>query len=149
MTATEWTWLIVGAVGVLVIGGLILWGLAYLAREQRRIKTQRRPEYHSPRSAAETGIRWGDETNVPAMLSEPHRIQWGTEQEQDWEWGTVAPTNSTESTDSNAIKCPICKHVINETSEHSFKCPGCGSLYHIDCWEFIERKCSMCSKKSA
>jgi hypothetical protein len=61
MTTTEWVWLIVGIISVLAIGGAVLWGVvSYIARQQREIRAQRRPEYQSP-LPAEPAIRWGDE----------------------------------------------------------------------------------------
>lgn len=151
MTATEWTWLVIGLIGVLIVGGLILWGFSYVAREQRRIRAERRPEYQSPRSNAGSGIQWGDREDVLPVSPSEERILWGAEQEPepDWQRVAVSPIHDATSDDDGRAKCPICRLKLDETKEQIIVCPQCDTPYHQHCLAEMGYVCVNCGRKIA
>jgi DNA-directed RNA polymerase subunit RPC12/RpoP len=149
MTATEWTWLIAGVIGALIIGGLILWGFSYVAREQRRIRIDRRPDYESPRSTAGSKIQWGDRVDASPVSPSEERILWGAEQEPDWQWVAASPINDADSDDDERVKCPICRLKLDEIKEQIVVCPQCNTPYHKHCLAEMNYKCSICGRKIA
>lgn len=159
MTTTDWVWFIVIAVFVLaLIGGVVLSG-SYLASRKRReararrLESQAQPPLSPPTSETllpphpppveGPRIRWGEVQ--PRAPLEPNRLRWGTE----WVWTEISPPDNMSETDSEALKCPICRNKFTETQRlrgEVIDCPyGCGTLYHQQCWDALpNQKCSVC-----
>ena len=161
MTANEWAWLLVGAIGLLLLVGALFLGAYLIVRDWRESQAQRgRQEYQPPDPLLHTPaphlpspdrplIQWGDQSpyqEMPPPPSESGRIQWG-EALPDWEWTQVSPINSTPDPDDESVKCPICRQRINEATDLVVGCPECGNLYHLNCLAEMEYVCSSCGKE--
>lgn len=154
MNETETILIIIAIViGILILGGVLGWGISAYARDQRRTRSGRTEEYQPPpplpppterpgvpEPDEHPGIRWGDMVESNAAELEIERVRFGNiEQAEEYEYVEVTPYS-----DGPLVKCPVCHKRIDESEDNTKVCPECLESCHQDCFEIMGNKCPIC-----
>ena len=159
---TEWLVIILALLaGAIGVGSAVGWWLTIqnVRQERRRIAAESEPidddvltlpvPSVTVQPPTEPRINWGDVSDIDlyanALPRPEARIEWGAIEEVYTD--TITPEQESEV----ETQCPVCKDSVEQGGDQIFLCPtsSCRTIYHQECWAYINAKCKFCGVEAS